>query len=155
MSKIARVTLAIGLVGTMSLVVGIGVPCIATSQDRGPDKKPPTVQEARPTKEQSIFMRRKLDASNQILEGLLIEDSGLVVKGAKGLLEMSNAEAWQVRNDVMYKQFSTEFQQSAKKLVEAAEKENFDGAALRWIDTTLKCIECHKFVRGARIAGGK
>ncbi|MBS0201291.1 MAG: hypothetical protein JSS49_00220 [Planctomycetes bacterium] len=97
-------------------------------------------------------MRRKLDASNQILEGLLTEDTELITKGSASLMEMSGAELWQVRNDVMYKQYSAEFQQSAKKLMEAAKKDNFDSAALRWIDTTLKCIECHKYVRGARIA---
>ncbi len=85
----------------------------------------------------------------------MTEDSDLVVKGAKVLIEMSAAEKWQVKHDVMYKQYSTEFQQAAKKLVESAQKDNFDGAALKWIDTTMKCIECHKFVRGARLADGR
>jgi hypothetical protein len=102
--------------------------------------------------EQSKFMRKKLEATGQILEGLTTEDEDLIIKGAKILVEMSMAEKWQVQHDVMYKQFSNDFQRSAKALLQAAEKKNFDAAALKWIDTTMKCIECHKFVRGARLA---
>jgi hypothetical protein len=148
MVRIARFVLAFGLVGGLSVVVGIGIPSMATSQEHA-EKKVVT-----PAIEQATFMRRKLEASNQILEGLVTEDSELVVKGAKVLIEMCAAEKWQVKHDVMYKQYSADFQQAAKKLVEAAEKENFDGVALKWIDTTMKCIECHKFVRGARLADG-
>lgn len=146
MIRIAKVALAFGLVGSLSVAVGVGIPCIARSQERVAQK------EAKPGVEQAVFMRRKLEASNQILEGLVTEDAALVVKGAKVLVEMSSAEKWQVKHDVMYRQYSAEFQQAAKKLLEAAEKENFDAATLKWIDTTMNCVECHKFVRGARLA---
>ena len=103
--------------------------------------------------DQSKFMRKKLEASSQILEGLATENSALITQGARVLAEMSDAEHWKVQNDVMYRQFSAEFQRTATGLRDAAETNNFDAAALKWIDTTMKCIECHKFVRGARIAG--
>ena len=113
-------------------------------------KQPP---DAQLDLEQSKFMRMKLEASEQILEGLTTEDAELIKKGAQKLVEMSSADKWKVNTDVMYRQFSGEFQRSAKNLLEAAEKENFDAAALKWIETTMKCLECHKFVRGARLAG--
>lgn len=160
MARIARIALAFGALGILTALVGIGVP-VAISQDQSQkekkpsaaEKKPSAVQEARPRKEQDVFMRQKLDASNRILEGLLTENSEMIAEGAKILVEMSSAEQWQVRHDPMYKQFSGEFQQSARKLLDAAEKDKPDEAALKWIDTTLKCIDCHKFVRGTRIAG--
>lgn len=150
MLKVARIVAVMTTVGALALAVGLWGPRPVASQEKKPPKKP----DAKLDLDQSEFMRKKLDASNQILEGLVTEDAGLISKGAKVLAEMSTAEKWQVQNNVMYRQFSTEFQQSAKKLVDAAEKENFDLAALRWIDTTMKCMECHKFVRGARLAGG-
>lgn len=101
----------------------------------------------------SDFMRKKLDASNQVLEGLVTEDAELLKKGADALAEMSKAEKWMVSKDVMYRQFSGEFQRAVEKLSEAAKDEKFDQASLRWIDSTMKCIECHKFVRGIRLAG--
>jgi hypothetical protein len=152
MSKFARAVLAMGLLAGLAVALGVWGPNAATSQDQ-PEKKPTKkAPDAKLDLDQAEFMRRKLEASGQILEGLVTEDSALLLKGAKVLVEMSSAEKWQVQHNVMYKQYSAEFQAAAKKLVEAAEKENFDGAALKWIDTTMKCMECHKFVRGAKLA---
>ena len=144
-----RALIAFGLIGIASACAVLGSGS-ATSQDQ-PQKKVP---DAKRDPEQTSFMRKKLEASAEILEGLTAEDSKLIIKGARALVEMSHAEKWKVRNDVMYRQFSGEFQRSAQSLLEAAEKENYDAAALKWIDTTMKCLECHKFVRGMRLAGG-
>ncbi len=150
MSKTQRVSMIFGLIGIVMVWTMLGANPV-TSQDK-PQKKVP---DAKLDLDQTQFMRKKLDASSQILEGLTSEDAQLVIKGAKALVEMSSAEKWKVRNDVMYRQFSGEFQRSANSLLEAAEKGNYDAAALKWIDTTMKCLECHKFVRGTRIAEGK
>ena len=98
------------------------------------------------------FMRKKLEACSEILEGITTEDAALVKSGATTLTTMSGAEKWRVSNDVMYKQFSEEFQRTATKLAAAADKGNFDDVTLKWIDATLTCVECHKFVRGMRLA---
>lgn len=98
------------------------------------------------------FMRQKLAACSEILEGVTTENSALVKSGAATLTELSKAEQWRVSNDVMYRQYSEEFQRNAKKLADAAEKGNFDDVTLKWIDATLSCVECHKFVRGIRLA---
>lgn len=150
MKKLISTFTVIGMLTGLALVVELCGPNAANSQEKKPPKKP----DAKLDLEQATFMRKKLEASNEILEGLVTEDSDLVIKGARALVELSTAEKWQVQHNAMYKQFSAEFQQSAKKLVDAAEKENFDAVALKWIDTTMKCVECHKFVRGARLAGG-
>ena len=157
MSKTQRVSMMLGLIGIVMAWTMFGVGS-ATSQDKAAttkDKQQKKVPDAKRDLEQTTFMRKKLEASSQILEGLTSENSQLIIKGAKALVEMSAAEKWQVRNDVMYRQFSGEFQRSAQSLLEAAEKGNYDAAALKWIDTTMKCLECHKFVRGTRIAEGK
>ena len=151
-----RIVMTLGMIGIVTAVT-IWEVGSATSQDKAvsPEVEPKQkVPAAKPSLEQVAFMRKKLEASAEILEGLTAEDSKLIIKGARALVEMSNAEKWKVRNDVMYRQFSGEFQRSAQSLLEAAEKENYDAAALKWIDTTMKCLECHKFVRGMRLAGG-
>jgi cytochrome c556 len=100
------------------------------------------------------FMHQKLDASNKILEGLVTEDTELVRQGAQTLTEMSAAEKWKVSQNVMYLQFSKEFQRNAEKLVDAAKEKNLDRVALRWMDTTMSCIECHRFVRNELVTQG-
>ena len=99
------------------------------------------------------FMRMKLTASEQILEGLCQDDMALVIKGARQLHDMSDAERWRVSNDIVYKQFSDEFRQTTSDLMKAAEEKNPDRVLIKWIDATVSCMDCHRFVRGMRIAG--
>ncbi len=100
----------------------------------------------------SHFMRLKLDASGKILEGLAVEDFALIKEGAQELHTMSKAEKWRVSNDALYRQFSGDFQRVTKQLVAAAQKENLDQAALKWMDATMSCIECHRYARGIMLA---
>ena len=103
----------------------------------------------------SAFMRKKLDASSEILEGLAVEDAELISKGAKALLELSKAEKWQILTDSGYREYSSEFRSTVRKLNAAAEKGNFDNAALQWFDATKACIECHRHVRNERNSNSK
>ena len=124
----------------LSLVAAAAVvPCIAVKTVHGKD--PQTL---------STFMRKKLDASTQILEGLTTEDAKKIRSGADVLTEMSRAELWNVLTDEDYREFNRDFRSSVRKLGEAADKENFDNATLQWIDSVKACVECHKYVRSQR-----
>ena len=122
------------LLGTAA-IVWIGYSAQAADDDLNPDLS------------LSAFMRKKLDASSQILEGLTVEDSELIEKGAKSLMKLSKAEKWQVLISPDYREYSDEFRTDVKRLEEAAAKGNFDNAALQWFDVMKGCIECHKHVR--------
>lgn len=112
------------------------IPCLLVETAHG--KEPTTL---------STFMRKKLDASSKILEGLTTEDVELIRSGADSLQEMSRAELWNVLTDEDFREFNRDFRASVRKLKEAAEKENFDNATLQWIDSVKACVECHKYVR--------
>jgi cytochrome c556 len=101
------------------------------------------------------FMRAKLLHSQKVLEGLTTENFPLIAKHSQDLSLLSQAAAWQVLQTPEYKQHSTEFRRSADALTKAAEAKNLDGAALAYVDVTLKCISCHKYVRGVRMAGSE
>jgi hypothetical protein len=110
-------------------------------------------KEARPRdKDLSHFMRLKLEASGKVLEGLAVEDFALIKEGAQKLNEMSTAEKWRVSNDALYRNFSGDFQRVTGELVKAADDKNLDRAALKWMDVTMNCIECHRYARGIMIA---
>lgn len=125
------------------------------AQKAGPDE-PLQLAQAKGPDDATLreFMRQKLDASNQILEGLCTEDMALVKAGADKLGELSEAERWRVSTDAMYKQFSTDFREITLALSRAAEGDNPDRVALKWMDATMSCLDCHRFVRGMRLAGG-
>ena len=102
--------------------------------------------------ELQAFMRKKLEASNQILEGLTTDDLGMVKDGARQLNELSRAERWRVSNDPIYRQFSGDFRETTQQLIKAAEEGNADRAAMKWMDATISCLDCHRFVRGMHVA---
>lgn len=96
-------------------------------------------------------MRLKLDASTKVLEGLTVEDADLIREGANEMSEQSQAEFWYVLTDSDYRDFTRDFRSSMRRLKAAAEKENFDAAALEWIAATKCCLDCHKHVRSAKV----
>ncbi len=100
----------------------------------------------------SKFMRRKLDASQKILEGLALEDFELIQEGAATLEDMSTAEKWRVSNDPFFRKHSKDFQKITKRLATNAKEENLEGSALTWLEATMQCIECHKWTRANLIA---
>jgi hypothetical protein len=145
--------IVIGLTALASwgLAGGPGAPPQVDRDSQGkPDAKPG--ERGEQNLELSHFMRVKLDASGKILEGLAVEDYALIKEGAQKLHTMSTAEKWRVSNDALYRQFSGDFQRVTKELVDAAQQENLDKAALKWMDATMSCIECHRYARGIMIA---
>lgn len=141
------------------VVLGIGALALLRLSVAADDKEQPTAPPEKAAQQRKPldnalrqFMRLKLDASGKILEGLAVEDFDLLKEGAQKLNEMSRAEQWRVSNDALYRNFSADFQRLTGDLVKAAEEENLDRVALKWVDATLGCIECHRYARGILIA---
>jgi hypothetical protein len=98
------------------------------------------------------FMRKKLASSQEIIEGLALEDFELIEKGAKQLKAMSAAAEFMVTNDPLYKEHSDDFRKVVIKMEKAAREKRIDGATLGFMDMTMNCVECHKYVRTILIA---
>jgi hypothetical protein len=99
-----------------------------------------------------VFMRAKLDHSQKLLEALALEDFKGMAKQSQALSLLSLAASWQVLQTPEYAQQSLEFRRAADAVHNAAEKKNLDGAALAYVEMTMKCVNCHKYVRGVRLA---
>ena len=99
------------------------------------------------------FMRAKLAHSQDVLEGLAVEDFELIDRGAQALSLVSQDASWQVLQTEDYARQSAEFRRSCDSLRRAAKDENLDGAALAWMEVTMKCVQCHKYVRDEERAG--
>lgn len=97
----------------------------------------------------AVFMRAKLDHSKNVLEGLALADFDLIARGAQELSLASQESSWQVLQTEDYARQSAEFRRACDALKKAAQEKNLDGAALAWVDATLKCVQCHKYVRDA------
>jgi cytochrome c556 len=93
------------------------------------------------------FMRAKLGHSQNVLEGLSTADFDLIERGAQELSLASQDSNWQVLQTEDYIRQSAEFRRACDALRTAAQAKNLDGATLAWMDVTLKCVQCHKYVR--------
>ena len=93
------------------------------------------------------FMRAKLAHSQNVLEGLSTADYDLIERGAQELSLASLDSNWQVLQTEDYVRQSAEFRRSCDSLKKAAQEKNLDGATVAWMDVTLKCVQCHKYVR--------
>lgn len=93
------------------------------------------------------FMRTKLAASQNVLEGLAVEDYNLVTTGAAGLLVVAGAAEFMVSEDPEYVEQADDFRRIVNKLGVAAKEKRLDGVTLAYVDMTMSCVECHKHVR--------
>ena len=103
----------------------------------------------------AAFMRAKLSHAQSVLEGLVTEDYDKIKLGGQRLVIMSKAAEWSQVQGPVYAQHSTEFRRAAQHLVKAAEDKNIDGASLAYVNLTLNCVNCHNYIRDAKVAAGQ
>jgi hypothetical protein len=97
------------------------------------------------------LMQRKLQHSQKVLEGVAIGDLDKIGKNAEELLTLSKLAEWRVIKSPRYEMFSSEFQRTAETLIKNAKDKNLDAAALTYVELTLTCVKCHKYVREVRM----
>jgi cytochrome c556 len=130
------------------LAVAAGIVVLAVAAVTG---SRPTADESTTRPDQvAVFMRAKLAHSQNVLEGLAVEDYDLIDKGAQELSLASEDASWQVLQTEDYARQSADFRRSCDSLRKAAKSHNLDGAALAWMEVTMKCVQCHKYVRDVR-----
>lgn len=93
------------------------------------------------------FMRAKLYHSEKTLEGLATEDFTLIAKHSQAMSLLCQDEMWSVLRTPEYDQRSNEFRRSVDAITNAAREKDLDAATLAYVDTTMKCVSCHKYIR--------
>ena len=107
-----------------------------------------TLRGQRPqTNDLKDFMRAKLLHSQKLVEGLTTENYEMIAKHAQDLSLLCEDEQWQVFRTSDYIARIKEFRRATDALTEAGRAKNLDAASLGYVDVTLKCVECHKYLR--------
>ncbi len=122
----------------MILLLAIALPLTAFLGDRGETKEPVELKD---------FMRLKLKYAQGILEGLVIEDYEMIAKNSQDMSLISLDSTWNVLLTEEYSKQSGEFRRTANALTRAADAENIDGATLGYVGLTMRCVNCHKYLR--------
>jgi hypothetical protein len=103
------------------------------------------------SKQVSELMRKKLQYAQKLLEGIALNDFDMILKQADGLMQISKEVGWKILKTPRYEVQSNEFRRALETLQENATQKNLDGAALGYVELTLTCVKCHKYVREARM----
>jgi cytochrome c556 len=97
-------------------------------------------------------MQRKLGHAQKVLEGLALADHSMIEREAQMLHQLSEASVWNVLTTPEYMRHSSGFRDAAMRLREEAAARNLDGAVLAYMELTTRCVQCHKYLRGTRLA---
>jgi hypothetical protein len=100
------------------------------------------------------LMRKKLEHAQKVLEGIAVNDFDKISRGGEELMLVSKTVEWRVFKTPEYEIHSNSFRRAAETLMEKAKDKNIDGAALAYVDLTLSCVKCHKYVRDTRMTRG-
>ena len=114
--------------------------------DRNVNAEPQPQQVVPATKVQPI-MHRKLDAAKDILEGLTLEDHDKVVRAASQLKSLSLEAGWNVIQTERYQFESEELRRNCDSVIDAAKKKDTGRVAMGYIAMTVRCVECHDYMR--------
>ena len=99
------------------------------------------------TNQFSALMRMKLDKAKGMLEGLSLEDPDLIAKNAKEMRLLSLESGWNVIQTKEYAEQSRDFRRACDSIAKAAENKDIHRATLGYLSLTVRCIECHNYIR--------
>lgn len=125
-----------------SLILLLAVLLVPTClQPASGDPQPPKVTKLSP------LMQKKLEHSKLILEGLALEDFEKIGKNARSMKLLSMESGWNVIQTAEYQTQSRDFRRTCDQISEAAEKKDIGRAALGYVALTMRCVDCHSYMR--------
>ena len=97
------------------------------------------------------FMQAKLTHAEKTLEGLTQGDHEMIAKHSQAISLLCEDELWAVVQTPEYRERSKEFQRNVNAITSAARQKNLEAATLAYVNVTINCVSCHKYVRERRV----
>lgn len=97
-------------------------------------------------------MRLKLDHAQAVLRALALEDYAALEKAATELGALTRTASWGVLKTPEYRRHSEDFLRETDNLAAAARAGDLNGATLDYAAMTVRCVQCHRHVKGVRAA---
>lgn len=123
--------------GMLAASIAISIAALALRADEKSGEKQPA----------SFWMKKKLQYSEKVLEGLAKADYESIAENAKLMNQLSQIEDFVRGRDEEYRHHLKTFDRVTRELVHQANDEDIDGAALAYMELTLNCVNCHKHLR--------
>lgn len=95
----------------------------------------------------SIWMKKKLDYSQNILAGVTSEDFDMIADNARSMKGLGKFEAFVRSRNPAYTRQLQIFNEVNDEIIRQADNDNVEGVALAFTQLTINCINCHKALR--------
>jgi len=92
------------------------------------------------------IMAQKLAASQSILAAITTEDFSMLEKNADALLDLAKQQ-WVESPTPDYRAHLKDFWITLEGISDKAKAKDIDGATLGYVQMTLSCVKCHKYLR--------
>ncbi len=106
-------------------------------------------QEAPAEHDTSVWMRKKMDYSQAILQGLAMGDFEAIRINGERMSVLNKVEGFVRRRNPHYKMHVREFERISNEIVEQAKQQNLAGVTLAFNQLTVNCVNCHSAMRQA------
>lgn len=100
-------------------------------------------------------MREKLVHAQGILEAVVTSDWPSLETHSRELERLTHDPRWTILRYPEYATHSARFVRSVQDLHRAAAQRDLEAAPKAYVAMTLQCVECHRYMARARIAGQK
>jgi hypothetical protein len=98
------------------------------------------------------LMRQKLVHAQKILEAVVTSDWVALETHSRELEQLTREPAWMVLQYHEYRQHSDAFLRAIEALHRAAAQRNLEASPRAYVDMTLQCVDCHRYLARARFA---
>jgi hypothetical protein len=99
------------------------------------------------------LMREKLGHAHRILDALTTSDYSMLDRESAALSRVAASPLWEsLLTTPEFKGYGDAFRKVAGDLAEAGRQRDLDGAAMLYGTLTMSCYNCHRHVKGSRIA---
>ena len=97
-------------------------------------------------------MREKLGHSQKILEALTTSNQPLLLTESEALTRIAASPVWNELRTRELRVYTDNFLKAVADLNASAKRRDLDTAAVNYTELTTSCYQCHKHLKGARIA---
>ena len=98
------------------------------------------------------LMEKKLVHAQEILKAVVTSDWVALEMQSRELERLTRDPAWTVLQFHEYRQHSDAFVRAVQTLHRAAAQRDLETSPRAYVDLTLQCVECHRYLARARLA---
>jgi hypothetical protein len=135
--KAGRISMWRLLIASCSAVFVLGLASSTVSQEIEPVMK---------------VMALKLDYSQKVLESIVKEEFDELEDLSFRLMVLTGTEDWKVIRTEEYNRHTADFVSAVEAFRKARDHKDIDESTKAYIDMTLSCVQCHKYVHEYRDA---